>query len=262
MWNRKHQLVVQVSKVAPVNDAAVSAAVQPGSRLNTWLCDSQHNVKWLMPFVLMVSMTRKRYPRRGSDVGRVLHVSLVLKDACCCYCCWCCLEPLLVVVIRNIWCEKLYCDRRRKKKIRKARKKLKKGDIRCKKKSIFHHLSNGMKWRLGWNEGLLLFYCLSQLQPAQADLVVRVAAPAVSVCNLKRKKSICKNNKTKNQNERGGQALTNESFHWKTNISDTNLVDWEEYINGERVCLELLFTEVSHSPICHLWDSKAHISGA
>lgn len=37
---------------------------------------------------------------------------------------------------RNIWCEKQYCDRRRKKKIRKARKKLKKGDIRCNKNDL------------------------------------------------------------------------------------------------------------------------------
>lgn len=159
MWNRKHQLVVQVSKVAPVNDAAVSAAVQPGSRLNTWLCDSQHNVKWLMPFVLTVSMARKRYPLHGCDVGQVPHVSLVLIDACCCYCWWCCLEPLLVV-IRNISCQKQYCDRRKKKENKEGEEEVKrKGDIRCKKVSFIIRA-------MGWNEGLLLFYCLSQLFPS------------------------------------------------------------------------------------------------
>lgn len=74
------------------------------------------------------------------------------------------------------------------------------------------------------DEGLLVVLFLSQLQTPLVDFIVLVA-PVISlrfVYNLKEKKKTHTQKQTKNRNERGRQALTNESFYWKTNISDTS----------------------------------------
>lgn len=82
---------------------------------------------------------------------------------------------------------------------------------------------------MGCPGGLLAVQVLSQLQPPLVDLIGVAAPAALLLCLQSRGGGGVKNPHTQKQtnhtNERGRQALTNKSFYWKTNISDSSFVD-------------------------------------